>query len=63
MLSTEEGHHAAQLLLGHLVNSRQVLQDDVHRLVVRHGCEEEGTIAPRAGGQQDTLAAGKAMLG
>lgn len=63
VLDHRRGAHAPQLLLGDLVHSRQVLQDDIHHLVVLHGYEEEGVVVHGVGGQQDPLAAGEAMAG
>lgn len=63
VLDHRGGAHAPQLLLGDLMHSRQVLQDDVHHLVLLHGYEEEGIIVHGVGGQQDTLATGKAVAG
>lgn len=57
------GAHAPQFILGYLVHGRQVLQDHILHLLVRHGYEEEGVIVHGVGGQQDALAAGEAVAG
>lgn len=63
LLDHRGGAHVPQLLLGYLVHGRQVIQDDVHHLVVLQRREEEGVIIQGVGGQQDTLAVGEATAG
>lgn len=55
--------HAPRRLLRHPVKDRQVLQDNIHHLVLPHGYEEERIIIQGVGGQRDTLAAGEAVAG
>lgn len=62
-LSTEEGHMCCRSSLGIWCTAARSLGDNIHHLVLLHGCEEEGVFAHGVGGQQDALAAGEVVAG